>query len=182
MKRFLCFLLLLAIPLGPCAAAGPSSEVCDPSQLPEPVRQVLDSQFPTWRYETLEDFNGYYRDLWMKSAPVTCPGMIKGSFDHTSRISYAFLLMPRAGNSSSYKLVVVSESEGKKYHAASIASFESPSHFPAISKVKPGKYSDSQKTKTITISTEGILLEELEVGATLYYELGGKYRKLLVSE
>ncbi len=180
MNRFF-WLLRLPVLLATSAPAAPSSEVCNASRLPEQVRGVLEAQFPPWKYETLEDFNEYYRNLWMEAAPGECPGIVEGHFDHTSRVSYAFLLMsPAEKNALTYNLVVVSENDEKEYQAKSIASFESPYHFPAISKAKPGRYSDPQKTRAITISADGILLEELEVGATLHYEVGGKYRKLPV--
>lgn len=51
-----------------------------------------------------------------------------------------------------------------------------------ISRVPPGKYSDSLNTRSIHTALDGILLEWMQAGADLFYWSGGRYQKLNVSE
>ena len=51
-----------------------------------------------------------------------------------------------------------------------------------ISKTRPGKYDDWERTKSIRIKLDGLLVEWIEKGAELYYWSAGQYRKLQVSD
>ena len=49
-----------------------------------------------------------------------------------------------------------------------------------ISRLPRGTYSDAQRTRSVVTSLDGILLEAIEKGATMYYWAGGAFRSLEV--
>jgi hypothetical protein len=50
-----------------------------------------------------------------------------------------------------------------------------------VRSVRPGTYSDADGIDTVHISHDGIVLEQLEVGAKLYYWTGKRFASLIVS-
>ena len=179
LKLFLTvFYLFIA---GACSTLA-ADNVCSPQQLPEPVRAILESQFPNWRYATLSDLNDYYRNKWTESSPTECPGVVIGHLHSARSFSYAFLLVPRQGKAEKYKLIVVRRSGENGYVVDEVVTYEAPYHNSVISKAPPREYTDQEKGTKISLLLDGIIVEELGAGASLYYWHQAKYKEILISE
>ena len=181
-QRLALLSIVLYLATGSASVAEGRHEACDSAQLPEGVRATLESHFAQWRYETTSDLNDYYRDGWMKSSPTKCPGMVVGHINDAKVLSYAFLLLPRQGKAEKFKLIVIKRAEKGGYVVDEVASYESQYHYSVISKAGPKQYKDQEKDTRITLVLDGIIVEELGAGASLYYWRGGKYKEILISE
>jgi hypothetical protein len=160
----------------------PAATVCS-SVLPTAVNELLTSQFPKWRLKQLSDLESYDRQLWLKAHPQECPGVAAGHYQSSDELSYAVLLVPKSNRSNGYQLIVVSKKTQSSYTWKLLDSSEAqPNSGAVVSKVKPGKYSDPERSKSITTKSDAIDLEWLEQAAVLYYWSSGRYLKLQISD
>jgi hypothetical protein len=148
---------------------------------------ALKEKFPGWRAKTLSDLGEDDHRLWLQAHPKQCPGIAAGHFNGTDT-SFALLLVRESNSAGGYKLVVATPgpsingySEGYSFALLDHNDTQSAAGM-VISKVKPGKYSDFGRTKTITTQLDCINVEWIEAAAELYYWTGGQYKTLQTSD
>ncbi len=125
------------------------------------------------------------QQIWLSGTQSkACPGMVSGNFEAAGRVSYALLLVPKSNAIAGYKVVVLSKRATEEaYEWKEVDHAEaSGSSGIVISKVPPGKYSDSEDTKSVQLKLDGLLVEWMEKGAFLYYWSAGQYRRIQTSE
>ena len=152
--------------------------------LPAAVNELLTSQFPKWRPKQLSDLESYDQKLWLKSHPQSCPGIAEGHYQSGIDLSYAVLLVPKLTPTNGYQLVVVNKKTAQPAHVWKLldGSDRQPNSGAVVSTVKPGKYSDLERAKSVTIKSDAIDFEWLEQAAVLYYWSSGRYLKLQISD
>ncbi len=158
-------------------------EPCDGIAVPEPVLQALAHQFSAWRALRLSDLDPSHQGFWLDSKHGrSCPGIAIGHFESKSRLSYAFLLIPKQSSGAGYKLVVVSDTKRTPYNIKVLEEENHPGKISTVVySVSPGKYSDAEEEVSVQIPMQGIQSEQMEVGAVLFYWKNGKYHSLVVS-
>jgi hypothetical protein len=125
------------------------------------------------------------QQLWLKGPNgKECPGIAIGHFDSADRLSYALLLVPQSNPSGGHKIVVFSKGATKDVYTWGLLDHAEGQTYSGlvISKAEPGKYDDSETTKSVQIKLDGLFVEWMEKGAQLYYWSGGRYHKLQVSD
>lgn len=154
------------------------------TDLPAPVHELLTSEFPEWRPRKLSDLESYDQKLWLKSHPRDCPGIATGHYSSADQLSYAVLLVPKSTSTNGYQLIVVSKNTTQGTYSWKMldSSKRQADSGNVVSTVKPGKYSDFERGKSVTIKSDGIDLEWLEQAAILYYWSRGRYLKLQISD
>lgn len=156
---------------------------CDPSRPPAEVTKVLESSYPAWRMETLEDLGEKYKKMWLEKHERDCPGFASGQFhSKESDESYVILLVPRESKNHGFKLVVVSKSRNGVLSPSVLESSTGPTSTPVVvSRVAPGKYFDAARWKDIQTDTDAVFVEQLEVAGRLYYWKEGHFAKVTTS-
>lgn len=97
-------------------------------------------------------------------------------------MTYAVLLVPKSGDSTSYKIAVLSKGS-EQYEIRMLDSGKNVGALSlVISKVPPGTYSGFENTRKIRLSLEGLNVEWLEKSSTLYYWSNGRYRSIATSD
>lgn len=142
------------------------------------------AKFPELRPKNLSDLSGYDKQLWLKMHSSECPGIAVGHFESPKQVAYAFLLLPKSGPVSSYKIVVLSP-VSDQYAVRVLDHAEGGSYADSgliISKELPGKYSDLGDAKTVSLKVDAINVEWLEKSSVLYYWSQGRYRSLQTSD
>jgi hypothetical protein len=170
--------LPLSLPLAP-------ADICSVANLPAPIQDLLKNKFPLQRPRQVFDLSADDQQIWYTSHEKDCPGIAIGHFENNSQLAYAFLLVSNSKPNGGYKLVVFTkDTTGDAYSSKLLNQVEDniDSTGLLISKVPPGKYSNFQKTRSIRMNLDGILLEWTKAGADLFYFSGGRYQKLNVSE
>jgi hypothetical protein len=168
------------------AAAAEQPGPCSTS-VPKPLIHELNDKFPGWRLKTVSDLGEDDHRLWLQAHPKQCPGTAAGHFNGTM-ISYALLLVRESNSVGGYKLVVATPrpsingySEGYSFDLLDHSDTEVATGM-VISRVKPGKYSDFERTRTVTTQLDCINVEGIEAAAELYYWAGGQYKTLQTSD
>ena len=157
---------------GPCEKA-----------LPPAVQSYVEHQFPEWRAKALADLEGYDRQLWRETHKKECPGIAVGYFENSEQLSYALLLVPRSTAKSGYKFVVITSAPENTYHSEILDHNDSQgASGMVISKSPPGKYSDSEQTKTVQLKLDSISLDWLEKSSMLYYWSDGHFLTIDTSD
>ncbi len=167
-----------------CEAAAARTDPCDPSSVPKAVRQALTATFPSWRVMRTADLEDpYHRELWLKAHAKECPGIAIGRFATRVAHSFAVLLIPTDPGKPGYKLVVFSTTQQGRVRAVVMEEVDYPiARSQVISRLPPGRYFNAERTRSVRLTLDGILIEQMEVGASLYYWSGGAYQRLAVSE
>src|ERR1700747_3232085 len=98
-----------------------SSSPCDGATVPTVISELLNDKFPQWRPKRISDMDADNQRLWLEGRNgETCPGIAIGHFENASRLSYAFLLVPRSNPSGGYKVVVFSKDVGKDVYSSTL--------------------------------------------------------------
>jgi hypothetical protein len=173
----LCVVSLLA------AMSARAQEVCDSSRLPAEVTKFVQSKYPSWKIETLDDLGENYRKMWLEKHKQDCPGFASGKFyDGGNDESYVILLLPRDSKNHGFKLVVFTKTERVTFSASVLAGSTEPTTTPlVVSRVAPGKYFDAARWKDIQTDTDSIFVEQLEVSGKLYYWKQGRFVRITTS-
>jgi hypothetical protein len=175
-------LIVCAVPTGSLASTQ-AQDPCAEGNLPAGVATLLAKRFPAWKVEKPDDFDAYYRKLWLKAHPNECPGIAIGHFFSDRHLSFAVLLISRASEMSGYKLVTIVEGAGGSYQARVLEGVDKSPPTPVVLEaVPPGQYSDAEGGTRARITLDAIQAEQLEAGAILYYWRGGRFRRLITSE
>lgn len=152
--------------------------------LPTPVHKLLTSQFKEWRPRQLSDLESYDQKLWLKFHPRDCPGVAAGRYQSGDELSYAVLLVSKSTPNNGYKLIVVSKNRAQGTYSWKMldSATGQVNSGTVVSTVKPGKHTDFERGKSVTIKSDSIDLQWLEQAAVLYYWSGGRYLKLQISD
>jgi len=164
-------------------AQGPSR--CSRVSLPPPVSEMLKSKFAEWRPKQLSDMEADDQQLWLNGPNGEgCPGIAIGHLESAENLSYALLLVSKSNPSGGHKIVVFSKDLTKGVYISRLLDHAEGQTYSGlvISKVGPGKYDDSERTRSAKLNLDGLLVEWMEKGALLYYWSGGRYRTLQVSD
>jgi hypothetical protein len=146
------------------------------------VQQLLEKGYASWRYERVSDLPEEYQKMWTTHNPKDCPGFAAGHFINLENLSYAVLLISGSGQSVSSKLLVVNRTKKGTYAATVLTEEKTTQHYEVVSRVPPGAYSDPEGGSSVRLRLDGVLLEALEVGSTLYYWRNGRFHSLVLSE
>ncbi len=156
---------------------------CDLTVLPHQAQRVLKQEFSKWKVLTFADLTDVEQKLWLKdNNHEKCPGIAVGHFEEQANLSYALFLIPHERMKPGSRFVVMSKRKKGGFEVSILFQTDNPTSYNVVSRVPPGKYSDSQKTESVLLSLDGILLRQFEVGATLFYWKNGRYRQLILSE
>jgi hypothetical protein len=186
MKTLLRTILLSAVVCQQAYAAAskmPVATNCS-TVLPAAVNELLTSQFPKWRPKRLSDLESYDQKLWLKSHPENCPGIAEGHYQSGDDLSYAVLLVPKLTPTNGYQLIVLNKKTTQPTYVWKLLDASEGQHNSGavVSTVKPGKYSDLERAKSVTTMSDAIDFEWLEQAAVLYYWSSGRYLKLQISD
>lgn len=167
------------------ARTAQSSSPCDGATVPTPISELLNDKFPQWRPKRISDMDADNQRFWLEGRNgETCPGIAIGHFESVSRLSYAFLLVPRSNPSGGYKVVIFSKDASKDVYSSTLLDHADEQTYSGIVifRAEPGKYKDLTGKNSIQIRTDVLYLEWIEKGAQLYYWSAGRYHKLQVSD
>jgi hypothetical protein len=170
------------LPMTPAAA---TEDPCSVANLPAGVQDLLKKDFPSMRPQQMSELSARDQKIWMQAHAKECPGIAVGHFERKTSLSYAFLLVAASDPAGGYKFVVFTKiANGNTYSSKLLneALTNIDSRGLTISRVPPGKYTNYQKTKTITATLDCILLQWLDAGTDLFYYSGGKYPRLNMIE
>jgi hypothetical protein len=79
-------------------------------------------------------------------------------------------MFSKSGTGDDYVSKLVDHWDAKDYHGV------------VVSTTPPGQYSDYEDARiSVTTKLDGVLLEAIEAGATLYYWSAGRYKSVRVS-
>ena len=98
------YLRLIVIIFAVVPASLAQSNAC--GVLPSDAKLFLNQRFPDWRPKNMSDLGGYDKKLWLEAHAKECPGIAVGHFEQADRVGYAILLVPQAGHTASYKIIV----------------------------------------------------------------------------
>jgi hypothetical protein len=169
----------------PLPAAAAPENVCSDANLPAPIQELLKKDFPSMRPRVLSDLGADDQKIWQTSHAKECPGIAVGHFESKDSLAFAVLLVAKSAPAGGYKFMVFTKgTSGDTYSWKLLNQIDGniDSTGLTISKVPPGKFSNFQKTKSITTNLDNILLQWLDAGADLFYWSGGKYLRLNVIE
>jgi hypothetical protein len=154
------------------------------SVLPKTLAEQLLTKFPGWRPKDVSDLGADDHQLWERAHPKECPGATPGHFRDAKSISYAMLLVPDSNTTPGYKLVVADTDVGVNGFSFDVLDHNDSqsSAGMVISKVRPGKYSDFERTESVVIKFDSINVEWIEAAAMLYYWDDHRFRTLQTSD
>ena len=167
------------------AISANSTDPCTNTRFPKKVLNLIVRKYPRWRILRLFDLPEPHQHKWLGGDYATnCPGIASGHFLSSTESSFVFSLVPRNKKTEGYRLVVVSKDRVKEgqYAGTVIDQANEPVNPQIVYTVPPGKYSDQSGTETVELALDGIQVEEMEKGASLFFWRDGQYRRLQVSE
>ncbi len=182
LRRTMVSMILL---LAPALASGePRSPNCGPAGLPADVARSIIAGFPGWRIKRQEEFDPYEQTLWTKSKGSECPGIAAGHFVHSKATDFAVLLVPGIPDRRGYKVVVFAKPNGTPAVTPTVIEDDKDesSARVVIYRVPPGRYEEPENTRRVRIRRDGIVVEAMEAGASLYFWRGGRFEQLIISE
>lgn len=169
-------------------AAMPISELAQESRvfstaLPPALLDQMRVKFRGWRPEQISDLGTDDHKLWREAHPKECPGVAVGHFKNSATVSYALLLLRESNPTGGYKLLIATKNSRDTYE------FDLLDHNDTqraagmvISRAKPGKYSDFERTESVDIMLDAVNVEWIEAADVLYYWNGHQYRTLQTSD
>jgi hypothetical protein len=171
--------LVAWLTFGHAAQASGADQPCK-AAIPPDLAKEIKAAYPGWKIVDLSSLIEDDKTLWVEKHGRVCPGVVKGNFDASKRSQYALVLMRRQPQLE-VKLLHAVKSEQAKYRLTVLS--ESPAtRAPVVFKAPPGNYYDAEDPKTaIKISTDVIIFETIEAGATAFYFLDGKPQQLEIS-
>jgi len=159
----------------------PSITSCNTNVIPDSISNLMKSSFVGWRIKNERDFDDFHRAAWIKAKPGLCPGIAKGHFINSLTNDYALLLVSSDQKKQSYKVVVFSP-KGEKINSYIVESGRNFMERVAVSAISPGAYFGVENSPTVELKTDGIMVEELEVGSMIYYWSNGSFKNIITSE
>lgn len=155
-----------------------SIDPCRSGLIPERVSKFLKQRFPALRLLILSDLTEEERKYWLKTkGDNKCPGFAAAHTESDRYFSYGMTLVSSESDKPFAQFLIVSErSEG------TLEIVLREKDFGFVSTVLPGKYIDAERSETIQLTLEGILFEEFQKGAILYYWEKNQYHQLILSE
>jgi hypothetical protein len=179
MVRIAMSLLLFFLSM-PAWSQQPSHDCAVPPE----ISKWLESHFPKWRVKSEEDLEAYHQKLWRENRPNACPGIAEGHFVALGEKALALLLVPSIPSNTGYKVVVLAKPRGKPYSAASVIDDGKGeiSGRVVIYRAPPGVYEAVESTRRVQIKLDGIVVEAMEAGATLYFWRTGHFEHIIISE
>jgi hypothetical protein len=184
------FINIAMILFASVAFAEPMSQSpCDLALLPEPVQKFLAKKYPGWRAWSFPqedlDYSPDYLEDWIKNHAKDCPGVAIGHFEAQSYLSYAIMLAPSAPERSGYRFLVVSNEHGTLRETIIWEGNESADKvvYGYAYRVPPGNYQDFAKTKSIRLTSDGLVFR-LIIGkqTILFYWKNGRFHELTIGE
>jgi len=184
-------LLALVLVVG-CATSPPGAATghdadsvnCGHGRLPIGVLQSLRTQFAGWRIKTFDDLEPYHRQLWTETRGNECPGIAVGRFLMDSVDVVCLLLVRDQPGKRGYKIVAFSPRRDKSRPRVLVVEDEPSGNAAGVvlCRVAPGILSGVETTQPVRLVLDGLQVEELEVGSTLYYWKDGRFRHIRISE
>jgi hypothetical protein len=177
--------LLLVLLLVPMSASGQQSlSTCAPTVLPPDVSEWLKNHLAGWRIKTTEDLEAYHQKLWNENRPNQCPGIAPGHFASATEEEFALLLIPESAERRGYKVFAFIQPKGTRARAPRIVEDDKDqsSERVVLYPTPPGLYKDPENTRRVRIPRDGIVLEEMEAGGTLYFWRSSRFERLIISE
>ena len=148
------------------------------------AKLLIEQRFPKWRPKVLSDLSGYDKELWLETHPRECPGIAVGHFEQPDQVAYAILLVPKAGHTASFKVIVLSKA-ADEYAVRLLDGAEGTAYSDSglvVSKEPPGAHSEFDNTKSVHLRLDGVNVELLEKSSVLYYWSHGRYRSIQTSD
>ena len=183
--RLLPVVALLAISLSCVPGLGGRLAREDGSQmLPLPLRRLLPKRFPGWRITALSDLLPGDRGLWLKSPDRSgeLPGIAVGHFERRDRLSYAVLLLTQRRGKTYNALVLGSQTGRGKWRLRLLSKPDVVANPTVVWRMPPGRYSNWDDTKKVRIVLDGIVNEQIEASAVMYYRYRGRWRQIWLSD
>lgn len=166
----LIFLLLAAVFL----RAESRRHLCDGEQIPDAVKELVKSEFPSWRYQRLGDLSLEYQRVWVEKHPDSCPGSAAGHFQSPGRTSYAMLLVRSNSAQSGSKLVLVAQT-GARWKAQVLKEERVSYFYEAV-------YTAGGGTLGAPRGLDALVLEAFDDKRTLFFWREGRMRSQPVTE
>lgn len=177
LSRILLFLFLVT--LGSNSNAG--QDACEPA-IPASLNAALKIRFSGWSVLRLSDLGQDDRSLWTKAHGRDCPGVAKGNFSRNGSPQYAILLKSGVLPSLRIQLLYAAQDASGNFQFLSVLK----QHVDRLSVVyagPPGRYSHPEDDKdSVRVTSDVIILETIESGATAYYLDKGSFKSILISE
>jgi hypothetical protein len=182
LTRVVLLLVLLLLPVS--ASSQQSSSTCAPTVLPPDVSEWLKNHLSGWRIKTTQDLEAYHQKLWNENRPNQCPGIAQGHFTNATEGEFALLLVPESTEKKGYKVLAFIKPKGMRARAPKIVEYEKDenSERVVLYPTPPGLYKDPENTRRARIPSDGIVIEEMEAGATLYFWRNNRFERLIISE
>ena len=157
-----------------------SGSFCSERFLPKKGVVLLREKFRDWRIKTVEDMEPAHQALWQQNRFMDCPGLAKGHFTGTASEEIGLLLVPRQTEKKGFKVVVLAQKpggSGMELISIKSESMQDQERF-VVYMAPAGLYSNYNKTKEVELQSDGIYLEDLEMGSTLVYWKNSRFETL----
>ena len=169
-------LILATVTFASLLAATANVDPCTP---PKPVAQYL-ALHPGWRIETIADLVPDDQKLWAQYHKGRCPGLARVALDTGGKISFALALLGNRGGKASEQLIVL------KPAGTDFKTFVLQPPFEGgrsvVWRAAPGKSSDMDTGRALTIPHDSIVFEEMESASQQFYFQRGKFHMLQTSD
>ena len=160
-----------------------AEESCNIEDIPEQGRQLIAQKFPGWRGWGLSDLTKEEKDHWSKNENKSnCPGLAIGHFESKANLSYALSLIPVDQKKRGWRLVVISKNRQGVYQEKILRRRDDLTGTGVLYKASPGKYSDPEESQSVRLTLDGVIYEEYEKGAILFYWRNGRYNELDIDD
>lgn len=171
--------LLLAL-IGCCLCRPVSG--CDLNQLPEPIRERMAKEYPSWKVVEEGDLSS--RDLskfWRPQHGRACPGFVAVRSRPNSQPSIALVLIPRSRSNYGAKLIVF-DRNGSGYKPTVLSDGTDVAGSPVVFQMPPGVYESAEGETKVNAKKPVFFYVRYEAWAVMYYWDGNEYQELQVSE
>jgi len=175
---------LIMIIVGLVTASGPvwgqsSTSLCSESVIPAGMLKMVKAKYPGWRIKTVEDLEPNHQIMWRENRFLDCPGIVKGNFQGTSTKGLGLMLIKDLQEAKGFKIIVISATGNKGHFQLTLLKDEKeqdPERY-VIYLAPKGNYSNYDNKQQIEIPFDGIYLEDLEMGSSLYYWKINRFEK-----
>jgi hypothetical protein len=159
-----------------------SSSFCSESVIPSEMLKQVKSIFPGWRIKTVEDLEPNHQIMWRENRFLDCPGIVKGNFQGTHNLGFGIMLVQDLHEGKGFKVIVMTQPGRNAKPKLTVLRDEKdldPERF-VIYQAPKGNYSDPDNKEKINIQYDGIYLEDLEMGSTLFFWKDKHFEKWVV--
>jgi len=171
--------LFLSSGLLPSYGQNPES-FCSERRFPPEIGKMVLDKFPGWRVKTNEDLDPNHQLLWQQNRFMECPGISRGHFTGFKEEDFGLMLIPDRPDRKGFKILVISF-RGKARHPVLFVLREESNQDQerfVVYQAPKGKYSDFRLKNEIELLREGIAVEDLEMGSSLYYWNKNRFERL----